>query len=55
MLPGHPVVPSRLAGHWAGHPENAHDAEEESPYHASPVYGSDPPDVGRLRMGWGQR
>jgi hypothetical protein len=42
------------AGGWAGHPENAHDAEEESPYHASPVYGSDPPNVGRLMMGWGQ-
>ena len=55
MLPGCSVVPYRLAGGQAGQPENPHDAGEESPYHASPVYGSDPPDVGRLTMGWGQQ
>jgi hypothetical protein len=37
------------------HPENPHDAGEESPYHAAPVYGTDRPDVGRLTMRWGQQ
>ena len=45
----------RAAGGGVHHPENAHDAGEESSYHASPVYDTDLPDVGRLTTAWGQQ
>jgi hypothetical protein len=44
-----------VVGDVVRHPENPHDAREESSYHASPVYGTNDQDVGRLTMGWGQQ